>query len=149
MLRGFYAFEDTKTPAAITLVMNIVTILCASISYLILPIRLITVGIAVSFGIGYLASSLLARHLLSKRIGSLTIRRELISILLISAIAFVPGFLISNLLNSDSPNLASSLLALILAGAIAIPIYLGIGYQLKVASIVSATDLLKKKMAKG
>ena len=149
MLRGFYAFEDTKTPAAITLVMNIVTILCASISYLILPIRLITVGIAVSFGIGYLASSLLERHLLSKRIGSLTIRRELISILLISAIAFVPGFLISNLLNSDSPNLASSLLALILAGAIAIPIYLGIGYQLKVASIVSATDLLKKKMAKG
>lgn len=149
MLRGFYAFEDTKTPAAITLVMNIVTILCASISYLILPIRLITVGIAVSFGVGYLASSLLARHLLSKRIGSLTIRRELISILLISAIAFVPGFLISNLLNSDSPNLASSLLALLLAGAIAIPIYLGIGYQLKVASIVSATDLLKKKMAKG
>jgi hypothetical protein len=107
------------------------------------------VGIAVSFGVGYLASSLLARHLLSKRIGSLTIRRELISILLISAIAFVPGFLISNLLNSDSPNLASSLLALLLAGAIAIPIYLGIGYQLKVASIVSATDLLKKKMAKG
>jgi putative peptidoglycan lipid II flippase len=148
MLRGFYAFEDTKTPAAITLVMNIVTILCASISYFILPIRLITVGIAVSFGVGYLASSLLARHLLSKRIGSLTIRRELISILLISAIAFVPGFLISNLLNSDSPNLASSLLALLLAGAIAIPIYLGIGYQLKVASIVSATDLLKKKLAK-
>jgi hypothetical protein len=125
-----------------------VTILCAGISYLVLPIRLITVGIAVSFGIGYFSSSLLARHLLSKRIGSLTIRRELISILIISAIAFVPGFLISNLLNSDSPNLASSLLALLLAGAIAIPIYLGIGYRLKVASIVSATDLLKKKLAK-
>lgn len=58
LLRGFYAFEDTKTPAGITLVMNLVTIAIASIAYMILPIRWITVGIAVSFGIGYLASSL-------------------------------------------------------------------------------------------
>ena len=152
MLRGFYAFEDTKTPAAITLLMNVVTILCAGISYLVLPIRFITVGIAVSFGIGYLSSSLLARHLLSKRIGSVRIRRELISILLISAIAFAPGLFISNvlenLLNAGEPNALTSLLTLVMAGVIALPIYAGLGYRLKVSSIIFAAYSLKKRLAK-
>ena len=152
MLRGFYAFEDTKTPAAITLLMNIVTILCATISYFVLPIRFITVGIAVSFGIGYLSSSLLARFLLSKRIGLLSIRKELLSILLISFIAFAPGLLISSqlesLLNSGAPNAMTSLLTLVVAGAIALPIFLGIGYALKVISILAVAASLKKKLAK-
>ena len=153
MLRGFYAFEDTKTPAAITLLMNIVTILCATISYFVLPIRFITVGIAVSFGIGYLSSSLLARFLLSKRIGLLSLRKELLSILLISFIAFAPGLLISSqlesLLNSGAPNALTSLLTLVVAGAIALPIFLGIGYALKVSSILAVAASLKKKLAKG
>ena len=152
MLRGFYAFEDTKTPAAITLLMNIVTILCATISYLMLPIRFITVGIAVSFGIGYLSSSLLARFLLSKRIGRLNIRKELLSILLISFIAFAPGLLISSqsesLLNSGAPNAFTSLLTLVVTGAIALPIFLGIGYVLKVSSILAVAASVKRKLAK-
>lgn len=152
MLRGFYAFEDTKTPAAITLLMNIVTILCASISYLVLPIRLITVGIAISFGIGYLSSSVLARHLLSKRIGRLNIRKELVSIIVISVIAFAPGLLISSqiesLLNSGVPNAFTSLLALIVAAAIALPMFLGIGYALKVSSILAVVASVKKKLTK-
>jgi putative peptidoglycan lipid II flippase len=152
MLRGFYAFEDTKTPAAITLLMNIVTILCATISYLMLPIRFITVGIAVSFGIGYLSSSLVARYLLSKRIGRLNIRRELISVVFISALAFVPGLFVSgfleNFLNSGEPSAITSLLTLVIAGLIALPIFIGIGYGLKVSSIISAADSLKRRFAK-
>jgi putative peptidoglycan lipid II flippase len=151
MLRGFYAFEDTKTPAAITLLMNFVTVLCAGISYLVLPIRFITVGIAVSFGIGYLSSSLLARFLLSKRIGRLSIRRELVLVVFISALAFVPGLFISgfleNSLNSGVPNAITSLLTLVVAGSIALPIFLGIGYVLKVSSILSVAASLKKKLA--
>jgi putative peptidoglycan lipid II flippase len=152
MLRGFYAFEDTKTPAAITLLMNVVTILCATISYLVLPIRFITVGIAVSFGIGYLSSSLLARFLLSKRIGRLNIRKELVSILFISLTAFAPGLLISSqiesLFNAGAPNAFTSLLTLVVVGAIALPIFLGIGYVLKVSSILALAASLKKKSAK-
>ncbi len=152
MLRGFYAFEDTKTPAAITLLMNVVTILCATISYLVLPIRFITVGIAVSFGIGYLSSSLLARFLLNKRIGRLNIRKELVSILFISFTAFAPGLLISSqiesLLNAGAPNALTSLLTLVVVGVIALPIFLGIGYVLKVSSILALAASLKKKFAK-
>ena len=152
MLRGFYAFEDTKTPAGITLVMNIVTITCASVGYLVLPIRLITVGIAVSFGIGYLASSLWARHLLTKRIGDMTLRRDVITISFISAISFAPSLVISPLvrdqLNSGSPNLVTSVITLALSGAIALPIYFGLGYQLKVTPITFAADAVSKRFLK-
>ena len=150
LLRGFYAFEDTKTPAAITLVMNIVTISCAAISYFIMPIRLITVGIAISFGVGYLSSSLLARKLLTKRIGLMTLKRDLAAIFFISALSFAPSLLIANrleaLLNSGEPNLVTSLLSLVLSGAFALPIYVGLGYRLQVPPVIYAGDLLKKKL---
>jgi hypothetical protein len=82
----------------------------------------------------------------------MTIRRELISVLFISAIAFAPCLfiygLLENLLNAGEPNLITSLLALIVSGAIALPIYAGLGYRLKVSSIIFAVDSLKKRIAK-
>ena len=152
MLRGFYAFEDTKTPAGITLVMNVVTIVSAVIGYLILPTRLITVGIAISFGLGYLASSLWARHLLSKRVGAITLRKDVISIVIISAVAFAPGLLVARLIetlmNSGTPNLLSSVVTLVLSAVVALPIYFGLGYRFKITPITFAADTLRKRFAK-
>lgn len=152
MLRGFYAFEDTKTPAGITLVMNVVTIVSATICYCILPIRLITVGIAISFGLGYLVSSLWARYLLSKRVGAITLRKDVISIVIISGVAFAPSLLVArlieNLMNSGSPNLLSSVVTLALSSAIALSLYFGLGYRFEVAPITFAADTLRKRFAK-
>jgi putative peptidoglycan lipid II flippase len=152
MLRGFYAFEDTKTPAGITLVMNVVTIVSAVIGYSILPTRLITVGIAISFGLGYLASSLWARQLLSKRVGAITLKKDLIAIVIISAVAFAPGLLVARLvealLNSGSPNLVTSVVTLALSAVIALPIYFGLGYRFKITPITFAADRLRKRFAK-
>jgi hypothetical protein len=80
------------------------------------------------------------------------IRKELISIIFISAVAFAPCLLISgfleNLLNSGEPNAITSLLTLVITGVIALPIYAGLGYRLKVSSIIFAADSLKKWFAK-
>jgi putative peptidoglycan lipid II flippase len=152
MLRGFYAFEDTKTPAGITLVMNIVTITLATVGYLMLPIRLITVGIAISFGLGYLASSLWARHLLAKRIGSMHLRKDVLTIGFISAMAFMPSLfvapIIQDRMNLGLPNLLTSVLTLALSGAIALPIYFGLGLRLKIAPITFAADAIKSRLVK-
>jgi putative peptidoglycan lipid II flippase len=153
MLRGFYAFEDTRTPAGITLVMNILTVIAATIGYFVLPTRFITVGIAISFGIGYLASSLWARYLLTKRIGGMSLRRDLISIIVVSAIAFAPSLLISrisnDLLNSGVPNLISSVVTLVISGLVAMPIYLVLGYRLQITPITSVGGSVRKRLSKG
>lgn len=152
MLRGFYAFEDTKTPAGITLVMNIVTIVAASISYAILPIRWITVGIAISFGVGYLASSLWARHLLTKRIGNLILGRNVVLIAVISVIAFAPSigitYLVEQSIGKGSATLISSAVAIAISGILASIIYLGLGYRLKIAPVTLLGDSLRKRISR-
>ena len=152
LLRGFYAFEDTKTPAGITLLMNIVMITSAIISYAILPIRWITVGIAVSFGIGYLASSLWARHLLRKRIGEIRFGKTLWLISLASLFAFAPSLLftreIPQFMSNGTPNFATSFLTLTLSGALALFIYFLAGNLLKISPIVVLTNTLQSKLAR-
>ena len=152
MLRGFYAFEDTKTPAGITLLMNIVTIMAASLAYVILPIRWITVGIAVAFGIGYLASSLWARHLLSRRLGRLTVGRDVALISLVSALAFAPSLLIHSFIQSSLGSSGStflpSLVTLSISGIVAIILYIGLGYRLHIAPIMTTADSLKRRIAR-
>jgi hypothetical protein len=60
---------------------------------------------------------------------------------------FVSGFL-ENFLNSGEPSALTSLLTLIFAGIIALPIFVGIGYGLKVGSIITAAGSLKRRFAK-
>ena len=152
LLRGFYAFEDTKTPAGITLVMNLVTIAMASIAYMILPIRWITVGIAVSFGIGYLASSLWARHLLAKRIGSLRIGHEVFSLSAASALAFAPSALVAFFFREWSSvrpqTFLGSLIILFMSGLIALATYLGIGFKRDIEPITSVALSISRKVLK-
>jgi hypothetical protein len=60
---------------------------------------------------------------------------------------FISGFL-ENTLNSGEPNALTSLLTLIINGVIALPIFVGIGYGLKVNSITTAVASLKRRFAK-
>ena len=145
LLRGFYAFEDTKTPAAVTLLMNLVTISAASLSYFILPIRWITVGIAASFGVGYLASSLWARKLLAKQIGPMHQGRESSLMLLSAFLAFLPGLILSRYLHT---GLWNSLFCLLLSAGIAIPIYLGFGRIFGLLPIITAWDSIRSKITR-
>ena len=152
LLRGFYAFEDTKTPAGITGVMNVVTITFAVIAYLVLPIRLITVGIAISFGIGYLASSLWARHLLAQRIGHLHLGRDFVGIAAISILSFAPSILISrvvrNFFVAEPSALLPSLATLSISGSIALVIYIFLGYRLRIAPVTSTADSIRKRIVR-
>jgi hypothetical protein len=56
--------------------------------------------------------------------------------------------ILESLLNSGVPNAFTSLLTLVVAGAIALPIFLGLGYVLKVSSILAVAASVKRKLAK-
>jgi len=83
----------------------------------------------------------------------MTLRRDLISIIIISAIAFAPSLFISRmsneLLNSGVPNLISSVVTLALSGLIALSIYLLLGYRLQIAPITSVGDSVRKRLSRG
>ncbi|WAU82252.1 murein biosynthesis integral membrane protein MurJ [Streptomyces sp. Qhu-G9] len=70
LLRGFYAFEDTRTPFFMAAWIAGVNIALATACHLLLPARWAAVGMAGAYTLSYVAGLALTAHLLRKRLGS-------------------------------------------------------------------------------
>ncbi|MFJ9176903.1 murein biosynthesis integral membrane protein MurJ [Streptomyces sp. NPDC102360] len=69
VLRGFYAYEDTRTPFYNTVIVAAVNAAAAGICYLILPAQWAVVGMALSYGIAYAIGVGVAWRRLRNRLG--------------------------------------------------------------------------------
>lgn len=69
LLRGFYAFEDTRTPFFMAAWIAGVNIALASVCHLLLPARWAVVGMAGAYPLSYLAGLALTARLLRRRLG--------------------------------------------------------------------------------
>ena len=98
LIRGFNAFEDTRTQVGSILVINLISV---ALSYLFLSTlqnRWVTVGLGAAFSISYLVGLFVTLSLLKRHIGKLALRDfapQHIRLFLASLIAMVPLFLIS------------------------------------------------------
>lgn len=71
MLRGFYAYEDTKTPFFNTVWIALATAVFAGIAYLTLPAQYATIGMSGGYALAYLVGVWVAARKLRKRLGDL------------------------------------------------------------------------------
>ncbi|MEW2275795.1 murein biosynthesis integral membrane protein MurJ [Streptomyces griseofuscus] len=69
LLRGFYAFEDTRTPFLMAAWIAGVNIALATACHLLLPARWAVVGMAGAYTLSYVAGLALTAHLLRRRLG--------------------------------------------------------------------------------
>lgn len=69
VLRGFYAYEDTRTPFYNTVIVAIVNASAAGISFILLPARWAVVGMAASYGLAYMIGVGVAWRRLKRRLG--------------------------------------------------------------------------------
>lgn len=69
VLRGFYAYEDTRTPFYNTVIVAAVNAAASALCYLILPARWAVVGMAFSYGLAYAIGVGVAWQRLRKRLG--------------------------------------------------------------------------------
>ncbi|MEY6563948.1 murein biosynthesis integral membrane protein MurJ [Streptomyces sp. PGLac3x] len=69
LLRGFYAFEDTRTPFSMAAWIAGVDIALATACHLLLPARWAVVGMAGAYTLAYLAGLALTARLLRRRLG--------------------------------------------------------------------------------
>ncbi|MBM7171969.1 murein biosynthesis integral membrane protein MurJ [Streptomyces sp. G44] len=69
LLRGFYAFEDTRTPFFMAAWMAGVNIALATACHLLLPARWAVVGMAGAYTLSYVAGLVLTASLLRRRLG--------------------------------------------------------------------------------
>ncbi|MFE0423757.1 murein biosynthesis integral membrane protein MurJ [Streptomyces sp. NPDC058953] len=69
VLRGFYAYEDTRTPFYNTVIVAVVNASAAGVAFLVLPARWAVVGMAASYGLAYMIGVGVAWSRLRKRLG--------------------------------------------------------------------------------
>jgi len=91
LLRGFYAFEDTRTPVLINLASTALAILLCFISGAVLPLKWVTVGLAVALGLGNLLGTVITLKSLGKNVGSFHYISLLKSHLRLTFVALLAG----------------------------------------------------------
>ncbi|MGW2636370.1 murein biosynthesis integral membrane protein MurJ [Streptomyces sp. NPDC001348] len=69
LLRGFYAFEDTRTPFLMAVWIGVWNIALVTACHLLLPTRLAVTGMAGAYTLSYLAGLVLTARLLARKAG--------------------------------------------------------------------------------
>ncbi|MEU2086058.1 murein biosynthesis integral membrane protein MurJ [Streptomyces albus] len=141
LLRGFYAFEDTRTPFLTAAFVAAANIAAATACHLLLPARWAVTGMAAGYALSYAAGLLLTARLLRRRLaapldpaGRLT--RTYGSLFLASAVAAGLGWATARQVgNAAGDGVPATVLALA-AGALVLALgYLGCGRLLRVPEL--------------
>lgn len=149
LLRGFYAYEDTKTPFIINIFATGSMMLLALIAEYVVPFQYVTVALAIILGVSNIVGTVLSLRALEKRIGRFP-KKDLFrthgKLLLLSSIAIIPSFAIFLLITElTSSSWVSNAIALTLGVLIFALTYIYGGMLAKVEEI---TSLYRQIMAR-
>jgi len=98
LVRGFNAFEDTKTQVASILLINIIAVALSYMSFLFLPSRWVTMGLGFAFSTSYIAGLFYTLRLLVRHTGHIHIRDFMgqhTRLFFASLVAMLPLFAVS------------------------------------------------------
>ena len=150
LIRGFNAFEDTRTQVWSILIINIISVGLSYLFLAVLPSDWVTVGLGFAFSVSYLIGLFITLRLLKKHTGTIHVR-EFIGqhgrLLSASLIAMLPIFAISQYfgwVGSDQSSLirASELLFVIVAGTLG---YFLAAKALRITEVSGITALILRR----
>jgi putative peptidoglycan lipid II flippase len=153
LLRGFYAYEDTKTPVIINIFATGSMMLLAIIAENVIPFQYITIALAIILGVSNLVGTLLSIRSLEKRVGKFP-KRELLSthfkLLLLASIAILPGVGASLLIREFTGiTWISNTFALAIGTLIFALVYIYGGRLAKVEEITSLYSQIMARFRRG
>lgn len=149
-LRGFYAYENTRTPMFVQAVVVCVAIVLAVTAYATLPIAWKTVGIAAAYATGYWAGFSVNLTLLRRRLGRIhggelgrTYLRALVAVAIPAAAAYAVD---RGLVSVLGPGSWSALLAVLVAGVVLVLGYVLLARRLRIDEIAEVIDLVAARL---
>jgi putative peptidoglycan lipid II flippase len=146
LIRGFNAFEDTKTQVVSILVINIIAVAMSYFCLFFVKNQWVTVGLGVAFSVSYLAGLFVTLGLLKKHVGKLAISEFLgqhVRLLVAALLAMVPLFLVTQYVSWFATDLSRAARAgeLLLVMAVAFLTFLLAAKALKVEEISMISHL--------
>ena len=151
VVRTFYAFEDTRTPFLISLVIQAVNVAGALASQL-LPVQWITLGLAGSFSLSYVAGLTASTLLLRRRMGSLDGARIVRTYIRLgvaagagAVAAFGAAYLVRLGLGADR---LSAVVQVVVGGVVLFGCYLVVAHRMRVRELQAMISMARSKIGR-
>jgi putative peptidoglycan lipid II flippase len=153
LIRGFNAFEDTKTQVTSIFIINLISVALSYLFLNILPSDLVTVGLGIAFSASYIIGLFITVYLLRKhtdRIDFSGVRSQHLRLLIASILAMAPFYLLSwrlDWVNTEFETLESvGHLLVVLCGGGAL--FLLFAHLFKVSEVITAKSYLTARLSK-
>ncbi|MFJ1753719.1 murein biosynthesis integral membrane protein MurJ [Kitasatospora sp. NPDC088134] len=151
LLRGFYAYEDTRTPFSNTVWVAVTQALIALLCWLVLPAQWAVTGMALGYGLSYAVGVTVAVPKLKAKIGGLDtgrITKTYVRLAIASLPAAVVGLVLEVLALQVLDGWFGSVLTLLVAAGAQLSVFLVVARRMRIEELSSLTGMLRRKLGR-
>ncbi|MFB7586584.1 murein biosynthesis integral membrane protein MurJ [Streptomyces sp. NPDC056169] len=153
VLRGFYAYEDTRTPFYNTVIVAAVNAAASALCYVLLPAQWAVVGMAASYGLAYAVGVGIAWRRLRNRLGGdldgTHVMRTYARLCLASVpAAIVAGAVGFGLLKLLGEGALGSLVALLVGGAVLLGVFFVAAKRMRIAELNTLVGMVRGRLGR-
>lgn len=153
VLRGFYAYEDTRTPFYNTVIVAVINAAASGLCYVVLPPRWAVVGMAASYGLAYAVGVGVAWKRLRKRLGgdldgrqvARTYSRLFGACIPAAALAGLTAYAITDALGS---GIAGSIASLIGGGIVLIGVFYIAAKRMRIQELTAMVGMVRGRLGR-
>jgi putative peptidoglycan lipid II flippase len=153
VLRGFYAYEDTRTPFYNTVIVAASNAAGAGLCYLVLPARWAVVGMAACYGLAYTLGVGVAVKRLSRRLGGDLDGKRVVRTYarLVGACvpaAAVAGLTVYAVARELGHGPGASLLSLVLGGALLLGVFVVTAKRMRIEEMTAMVGMVRGRLGR-
>ncbi|MFG2114955.1 murein biosynthesis integral membrane protein MurJ [Streptomyces sp. NPDC048718] len=153
VLRGFYAYEDTRTPFYNTVIVAAVNAAVSAVCYVVLPAQWAVVGMAGAYGLAYAVGVGIAWRRLRNRLGGdldgahvlRTYARLCLAALPAALVGGATGFGLMKLLGEGA---LGSLAALVVGGVVLLGVFFVAAKRMRIAELNSMVGMVRGRLGR-
>ncbi|MFI5769017.1 murein biosynthesis integral membrane protein MurJ [Streptomyces sp. NPDC051658] len=153
VLRGFYAYEDTRTPFYNTVIVAAVNAAASALCYVVLPARWAVVGMAASYGLAYAVGVGIAWRRLRNRLGGDLDGAHVVRTYARLCLAAIPAAVLGGgvgfaVLLGLGEGAFGSLTALICGGAVLLGIFFVAAKRMRIEEINGMVGMVRGRLGR-
>ncbi|MER5960788.1 murein biosynthesis integral membrane protein MurJ [Streptomyces sp. NPDC002057] len=153
VLRGFYAYEDTRTPFYNTVIVAAVNAAASTICYVVLPAQWAVVGMAASYGLAYAVGVGIAWRRLRKVLGGDLDGTHVLRTYARLCMASVPAAIVSGavgfgLLKLLGEGALGSLVALLVGGAVLLGVFFVAAKRMRITELNTLVGMVRGRLGR-
>lgn len=153
VLRGFYAYEDTRTPFYNTVIVAAVNAAVSALCYLVLPARWVVVGMAAAYGLAYAIGVGVAWQRLRTRLGGDLDGRRVVRTYTRLAGASLPAALLGGVTayvigDALGNGIVGSLAALIGGGVVLLGVFFVAAKRMRIEELTAMVGMVRGRLGR-